>query len=335
MQTDVDTGHPLKKIARLCESLVPSSKIENSSYCSKLCKVLLIDTVDSSCRNNPEGSNDWPLAAMKELSNEKVNDRGPSPVSFDPKSAVERVKQGKPFTDGPTNHLNSHQNACLARSRPTAISMSTGPAVSLHGRANRTASVLPPQNQSVIDLTQISSPEPARGGGRLLTAMSTSRPPGSDFTLHVCRWNVGTSSCGQVFLTADQLNKHVLSHAMLDPTLAVDTAAFKSYLQQSFFAPYYSSPWTPTTQAALSLYPFQNPSVSYYMHMMMMEAATRRDACLPPSVPTSVSSGGYLTPHVCNWNFGTSSCGQMFSTADELMVHLRSHVMLSSDPTQR
>jgi len=129
---------------------------------------------------------------------------------------------------------------------------------------------------------------------------------------------------------------------------ATSTAAFNSGLQQSTFAPAtYSSALTPTTQAALSLYDqnlqmeraaaslfsLQNPSVSYYMQMMMMEAATRREASLTPSVPTSVSSGGDLTPHVCNWNVGTSSCGQMFSTADELMVHLRSHTIQTSTPS--
>lgn len=64
---------------------------------------------------------------------------------------------------------------------------------------------------------------------------------------------------------------------------------------------------------------------SYYLQMMM--AASRRDmASMPPATTPSTES------HVCNWNVGSSSCGKSFPTADELLVHLRSHTTAAAPP---
>jgi len=82
------------------------------------------------------------------------------------------------------------------------------------------------------------------------------------------------------------------------------------------------------SQLGAPLFSLQNPAMSYYMQMML--AAARRDVSIPTNVPASTSANVEVTPHVCNWNVGSVSCGKMFATADELLAHLRSHTITPS-----
>ena len=53
----------------------------------------------------------------------------------------------------------------------------------------------------------------------------------------------------------------------------------------------------------------------------------------PPSVPTSLASSAALGPggpYICNWMNGRDYCGKRFTSAEELLVHLKTHTNLSA-----
>jgi hypothetical protein len=52
-----------------------------------------------------------------------------------------------------------------------------------------------------------------------------------------------------------------------------------------------------------------------------------------PSVPTSLASSAALGPggpYICNWMNGRDYCGKRFTSAEELLVHLKTHTNLSA-----
>lgn len=56
----------------------------------------------------------------------------------------------------------------------------------------------------------------------------------------------------------------------------------------------------------------------------------------PPSVPTSLASSAALGPggpYICNWMNGRDYCGKRFTSAEELLVHLKTHTNLSASDT--
>ena len=51
------------------------------------------------------------------------------------------------------------------------------------------------------------------------------------------------------------------------------------------------------------------------------------------SVPTSLSSSASLGPggpYICNWMNGRDYCGKRYTSAEELLVHLKTHTNLSA-----
>ncbi|XP_070544519.1 LOW QUALITY PROTEIN: zinc finger protein 503-like [Ptychodera flava] len=76
----------------------------------------------------------------------------------------------------------------------------------------------------------------------------------------------------------------------------------------------------PLTGTHFPTYAFPNGATttpSYlYPHTMTLPAATQ----MAPG-----------RDHVCNWVSGTTSCGKRFATSEELLQHLRTHTMASSD----
>lgn len=86
------------------------------------------------------------------------------------------------------------------------------------------------------------------------------------------------------------------------------------------------------TAAAAPLFSLQTPGLSYYMQVMMA-AAARRDMSMQqqPAVPVSTAANTeVISPHICNWNIGSTSCGKIFATSDELLAHVRSHAVTST-----
>ena len=47
------------------------------------------------------------------------------------------------------------------------------------------------------------------------------------------------------------------------------------------------------------------------------------------SSSTAAASGSGVGPHICNWMNGREYCGKRFTTAEELLVHLKTHTNLS------
>ena len=53
----------------------------------------------------------------------------------------------------------------------------------------------------------------------------------------------------------------------------------------------------------------------------------------PPSVPTSLAASAALGPggpYICNWMNGRDYCGKRYTSAEELLVHLKTHTNLSA-----
>merc|ERR1739838_72166 len=51
---------------------------------------------------------------------------------------------------------------------------------------------------------------------------------------------------------------------------------------------------------------------------------------IPSSVPTSLSSSVPGGPYICNWMDGCDYCGKRYTSAEELLVHLKTHTNLSA-----
>jgi len=71
-------------------------------------------------------------------------------------------------------------------------------------------------------------------------------------------------------------------------------------------------------------------------YLELMEAqkmATMGLGGIPASVPTSLSSSASLGPggpYICNWMNGRDYCGKRYTSAEELLVHLKTHTNLSA-----
>jgi len=68
-------------------------------------------------------------------------------------------------------------------------------------------------------------------------------------------------------------------------------------------------------------------------YLELLEAQKMASLGLPPSVPTSLASSASLGPggpYICNWMNGRDYCGKRFTSAEELLVHLKTHTNLSA-----
>jgi len=71
-------------------------------------------------------------------------------------------------------------------------------------------------------------------------------------------------------------------------------------------------------------------------YLELMEAqkmATMGLGGLPASVPTTLASSASLGPggpYICNWMNGRDYCGKRYTSAEELLVHLKTHTNLSA-----
>merc|ERR1711962_750940 len=67
--------------------------------------------------------------------------------------------------------------------------------------------------------------------------------------------------------------------------------------------------------------------------MEAQKMATMGLGGIPASVPTSLSSSASLGPggpYICNWMNGRDYCGKRYTSAEELLVHLKTHTNLSA-----
>lgn len=72
----------------------------------------------------------------------------------------------------------------------------------------------------------------------------------------------------------------------------------------------------------LPLFPFTTSVATYPWYAQMLMAATTR----------STNLAAEPSAHVCHWfSASTGSCGKRFSTSQELLSHLQTHVMVSAD----
>jgi len=72
-----------------------------------------------------------------------------------------------------------------------------------------------------------------------------------------------------------------------------------------------------------------------YLELMEAQKMTAMGLGCPPSssIPTSLpGSGPYnsVGPHICNWMNGKMYCGKRFTSAEELLIHLKTHTNLSA-----
>lgn len=81
--------------------------------------------------------------------------------------------------------------------------------------------------------------------------------------------------------------------------------------------------------AANPLLSLQNPAAMTYYMQLMMQSAARRDITIPHTAPVTTAASTDVSGHICNWN----SCGKIFATPDELMVHLKAHTNTSTPST--
>jgi len=70
----------------------------------------------------------------------------------------------------------------------------------------------------------------------------------------------------------------------------------------------------------------------HYREAMMAMAAQQRMLAASMATSQPPHANGAL-PHVCGWMLGSEYCGRRFATAEELLIHLKTHTNLStSDP---
>jgi len=94
--------------------------------------------------------------------------------------------------------------------------------------------------------------------------------------------------------------------------------------------PYCKDPTCPT--AVYSAYMAQLRGLPPgYMELVQAQHMARMGlGALPSSVPTSLSSSVPGGPYICNWMSDRDYCGKRHTSAEELLVHLKTHTNLST-----
>ena len=134
----------------------------------------------------------------------------------------------------------------------------------------------------------------------------------------------------------------VLRHLSINPAFRLPMAGLSGYPPVSSVAgsvcrdPYCKDPTCPTAvynayMARLSAARGLPPG--YLELMEAQKMATMGLGGIPASVPTSLSSSASLGPggpYICNWMNGRDYCGKRYTSAEELLVHLKTHTNLSA-----
>ena len=94
--------------------------------------------------------------------------------------------------------------------------------------------------------------------------------------------------------------------------------------------PYCKDPTCPT--AVYSAYMAQLRGLPPgYMELVQAQHMARMGlGALPSSVPSSLSSSVPGGPYICNWMSDRDYCGKRHTSAEELLVHLKTHTNLST-----